>query len=152
MYINPQRKASTTCGNANGQDVGSSFEVKLPASAAPSVNETTAPSTSAKNAHEPLPQPDGCSEQLTSAVAPTATEAALLNEEDRPQVLKCIASHLLDLMRQCNSLQLCARCGHVVNGGSLRATVWGEIFILCKRCTPVMLRMSEYQHVLEAPK
>ena len=82
MHQQQKERIAEWLDNASGPVAENSSEVKQPGSTAPTASDKTAPSTNAKSVPEPLPQPDGCCEQLTSAPAPTATEAASLKEVD----------------------------------------------------------------------
>lgn len=153
-HMHQQRKASEPWpGTASADAAKLSSEDRRGSATTPSASATTMPSTAEKSVREPLPQPDGCCEPLTSAPAKTATEAASPSEEDRAQVFARVAQHLLELMRQCNHMQLCARCGHVYDGGSLCTSAWGEKFVLCKVCRPIhAFRLPEYETVLALPE
>lgn len=83
-HMHQQRKASEPCPGTASADAAKSSNEDRPGSAAtPNASATIMPSTAGRNAPEPLPQPDGCCEQLTSAPAPNATEAAGQNAGDR---------------------------------------------------------------------
>ena len=116
---------------ANASEPAAPSRPKDADSAAPNTSERTITSASAKTGIEPLPQPDGCSETLESAPASIATEVASPSAADLQQVLDGVVCHLLRLMRKLNDLGACARCGRVVRAGSLQATVYGEVFLVC---------------------
>jgi hypothetical protein len=82
-HLHQQRKASSSCNSVNGPDAPSSSAKSHSATAEPSIDLPPSLSAGAKIAPAPLPQPDGCSAPLTSASAPTATEAASQSAVDR---------------------------------------------------------------------
>jgi hypothetical protein len=82
-HLHQQRKASEPWPGTANADAASKSEAKQPDSAEPSASDRTAPSTSARNVPEPLPQPDGYSVQPTFAPVQIATEAASLSGGDQ---------------------------------------------------------------------
>jgi hypothetical protein len=147
-HMHQQRKAQEPWqGSASAPDAAKSSETKQPVSAEQPASEMTAPSTSARNGHEPLPQPDGYCEMLTSAPAPSAMEVASPSAGDQQRAVEFLCGHLLTLMRRCNDFQLCAKCGSLINGGALRRSIWGEWFVVCKGCVHVA---NDWQPRLES--
>jgi hypothetical protein len=133
-----------SCVNASGPNAKDPPK-EQPDSAAPSTSARITTSGREKTDTGPLPQPDGYSGPLESAPAPIATEAASASLGDQrlqPRNVSRQWMWIANLMRQCNSLGLCANCGPVIDGGALRTATWGESFILCRSCRP-----SDFQQV-----
>lgn len=143
-HMHQQKEGRGEClENASGENAWSRSKAQRD-SARPGAAPQTLPSDGAGIESGASPQHSSCCARSTSAPAASATEDASASAGDPQRKINFLINRLSICMRACNDAQLCAWCGEIIAGGSLRISLWRQVFIICGKCSP-----TEIGNILE---